>query len=428
MKRKLKLPKLPIKKLVTPANLWLAFLGLLFLAGAYGMFQVFTKGLVVTNLTDLVPWGLWITIDLTSIAVSAGAFLLCAAVYLLGLKQYAPVARTATFIGLIGYSMAMLTLLLDIGRPERFWHAYVWMNPHSLLWEVTMCITLYFGVLILETLPIIGEADWMQKRFPKLAHRFESIHKLAPYLAVAGLFLSMLHQSSLGGTYGVLKAKPILYRPDLSVLFMVSAMAAGPAMTVLVSMIASRVTRKARVDDSLLQKVCVFAGWVLVGYLYFRFWDAFAMTYTYEPGRTEGLAFLTKGPLAFNFWVMEMALGALLPAIVLLVPRLRKIPLLRMAALTGVVAGVAAYRWDINMLGELVQLSYLPGDLVTRYTTYSPSLIEAMAGMAVIVYGVLAITLGVRFLNIVNHPSGTSEVVEVKVATLSAEVEPAAAD
>ena len=62
------------------------------------------------------PWGLWIALDMSSIALSAGAFLLCAAVYLLGLKQFQPVARTATFVGLIGYSMAMLCLVLDIGR------------------------------------------------------------------------------------------------------------------------------------------------------------------------------------------------------------------------------------------------------------------------------------------------------------------------
>ena len=46
--------------------------------------------------------------------------------------------------------------------------------------------------------------------------------------------------------------------------------------------------------------------WSLVIYLYFRFWYAFSMTYTYEPGRSEGLTLLTKGPLAFNFWAGEI--------------------------------------------------------------------------------------------------------------------------
>ena len=124
-------------------------------------------GLWITNLSDLVPWGLWITIDLSSIALSAGAFTLCAAVYLIGLKRYQPVARTATFVGLIGYTMAMLSLLLDIGRPDRFWHALVYWNDHSLLWEVTMCVMLYLTVLVFESMPIFASWSWLKKRLPR---------------------------------------------------------------------------------------------------------------------------------------------------------------------------------------------------------------------------------------------------------------------
>jgi Ni/Fe-hydrogenase subunit HybB-like protein len=372
-------------------------------AGVIAGFIVFARGLVVTNLTDLVPWGLWITLDLSSIALSAGAFLLCAAVYLLGLKQFQPLARTATFIGLLGYSMATLCLLLDIGRPERFWHALVFWNPHSVLWEVTMCVTLYLAVLALETAPIIGHADWMQRRWPRIARLLTGAHRLAPYLAVAGLCLSLLHQSSLGATYGVLKARPIWYRPDLSVLFIVSAMAGGPALTVLASMLAGRLTSRAHVDDTLLDRVSHIIGWVLVGYLYFRFWDAFAMTYTYEPGRTEGLSLLTQGPLSFNFWVGEILLGAVVPIIVLHTTRLRRNHLWRMIALALVVGGLVAYRWDTNLAGQLVILTYLPQEITARYTTYTPSLIEFLSGIGIVAYGVLAFTLGVRYLNVVDH-------------------------
>jgi Ni/Fe-hydrogenase subunit HybB-like protein len=393
-------------------------------AGGYGAFQVFTRGLVVTNLTDLVPWGLWITIDLSSIALSAGAFLLCAAVHILGLKRFQPVARTATFIGLTGYSMAMLTLLLDIGRPQLFWHAWLYWNPHSLLWEVTMCITLYFTVLALETLPIIGEAEWFSKRFPKLATQMVKAHHLAPFLAIVGLCLSMLHQSSLGATYGVLKAHPIWYRPDLSVLFMVSAMAAGPAMTVLISMVSARISSRAHVDDNLLEKLSFFIGWVMVAYLYFRFWDALAMTYTYQPGKTEGLGFITQGPLSFNFWAGEIILGAVIPIILLVIPRFRRVAGLRMLALALIVGGLVAYRFDTNLAGELVQLSYLPNGIVARYTSYFPSLIEFLAGLGVVSFGALVITLGVRYLHVVDHRVS----VEAHEQVPETATQPAAAD
>jgi Ni/Fe-hydrogenase subunit HybB-like protein len=401
----------------TPYRIWVLALGGLMAAGAVAGLIVFARGLVVTNLNDLVPWGLWITIDLSAIGMSAGAFLLCAAVYLLGLRQLQPLARTATFLGLIGYSMAVLTLLLDIGRPDRFWHALVYWNPHSVLWEVTMCVTLYLSVLLLETAPIFGRTPWLQRRWPKLAGSMQSLHQLAPYLAVAGLGLSLLHQSSLGATYGVLKARPIWYRPDLSVLFIVSAMAAGPALTVLVTMLAARLRKGVRVDDRLLERTAGYIGWVLVGYLYFRFWDAFAMTYTYEPGRTEGLSFITGGPLSFNFWVGEVLLGAIVPIVILLHKPWRANRLLRMLALGLVIGGLVAYRWDTTMAGQLVIISYLPQELAARYTTYVPSAIEILTGAGIVAYGALAVTLGVRHLGVVDHtPEPEHEAIAQRVA------------
>ena len=395
---------------ITPFQVFLAILSVIMLVGVLAGLIVMTQGLVVTNLTDLVPWGLWITIDLSAIALSAGAFLLCAAVYILRLKEYQPVARTATFVGLIGYSMAMLCLFMDIGQPFRFWHAAVYWNVHSVLWEVTMCVLLYFTVLTVETIPIFGGSEFVQSRWPRLGDRMVSLHRLAPMMAILGLTLSMLHQSSLGATYGVLKARPIWFKPSLSVLFMASAVAAGPALMVLISMLATRVLPKfANVKDHLLERISFFIGWVLVVYLYFRFWDTFAMTYTVLPGRNEGLQMLTSGLLSFNFWAGEMLLGIVIPMIILLTKRFRENHILRMIALALVVGGLVAYRWDVNMAGQLVLLSYLPTDITARFTSYVPSLIEVMVGAGIIAYGIMAITLGVRYLGIVDHSQVHSE-------------------
>jgi Ni/Fe-hydrogenase subunit HybB-like protein len=394
----------PIKtRRISPWMVWVGSLSILLVAGVAAGLLVFWKGLSLTNLSDLVPWGLWITIDLSSIAMSAGAFSLCAVVYLLGLKRFEPVARTATFIGLIGYTMALLTLLLDIGRPDRFWHAVVYWNKHSLLWEVTMCVCLYLTVLLLESMPIFARFDWLRNRWPKLAGKMSRVHHYAPYLAIAGLGLSMLHQSSLGALYGVLKARPLWYRPDISVLFIISAVAGGMALTVFASMLSARLTKRANVDDSILDRVAFIVGWILVGYLYFRFWDVLAMTYTYEPGRTEGLHLLTGGPLSFNFWVGEMLLGIIIPMVLLLNKRTRALPLWRMLALALVVGGVAAYRWDTNLSGLLIVLSYLPGQPEIGYARYFPSLVEILSGAGVVAYGLLAFSLGVRYLNVVDH-------------------------
>jgi Ni/Fe-hydrogenase subunit HybB-like protein len=379
----------------------------LVIAGLIAGIIVLVRGLIVTNLSDLVPWGLWITLDLSAIALSAGAFTLSAAVYLLGLKELQPVARTAVFIGLIGYSMAMMMLFMDIGRPDRLWHALVYWNIHSPLWEVTMCICLYFSVLILEVIPIFGDADFMKGRWPRLSLRMTKVHYLAPFLAIAGLCLSMLHQSSLGATYGILKARPIWYRPGMAVLFIVSAAVAGPALVVLASRIASKITSKAKVKEELLDQVAKYIGFALLAYLYLRFWDAFSMSYTYEPARSEGLNMLTQGSLSFNFWVGEIILGIIVPSVILLSSRLRSHKSLQMLALLLVVGGLVAFRWDINLVGQLVVYGVLPQEMLPRYTQYTPSLIEILVAIGVISYGVLAFTLGVRYLKVVDHQSET---------------------
>ena len=390
------------KLVITPWIIWLGVMGVILLGGLVAGIMVFWKGLVITNLTDLVPWGLWITIDLSSIALGAGAFSLCAGVYLFGLKRYQPIARTATFVGLIGYTMATLALILDIGRPERFWHSMVYWNVHSLLWEVTMCVILYLTVLMLEAMPIIANLEWLRKRFPKIADLMSRVHHYAPILAIIGLGLSSLHQSSLGATYGVIKARPFWFKPEMSVLFMFSAIVGGISLTLFASMLSSHLTKKARVNDGLIERVAHFVGYLLIGYFYFRAWDVLAQTYVYDPGRSEGLRFLTTGPMSFNFWIGEMLLGMIVPMILLLYKPTRMNPFWRMVALLFVAGGVVAFRWDTNITGQLVLMSSIPGAAVT-YTKYTPSLVEFMTGSAIIAYGLTAFSLGVKYLRVVDH-------------------------
>ncbi|HEX5942919.1 MAG TPA: NrfD/PsrC family molybdoenzyme membrane anchor subunit [Anaerolineales bacterium] len=393
-------PKL--KFVITPWIAWLAFLGIILLGGLAAGILVFWKGLSITNLTDLVPWGLWITIDLSSIALAAGAFSLCAAVHLFGLKRYEPIARTATFVGLIGYTMAMLALVLDIGRPDRFWKALVYWNTHSLLWEVTIAIMLYTTVLVFETMPIFARFEWLRKRFPKIVAKMERIHHYAPILAIIGLGLSSLHQSSLGAAYGIIKGRPFWFKPEMSVLFMLSAIVGGISLTLFVSMLASRLTPKAKVNDALIERVSRFVGWLLIGYFYFRAWDALSMSYTYDPGRSEGLRLMTKGPLAFNFWMVELLFGMIVPMVILLYTPTRMNRFWRMVALFLVASGVVAFRWDINVSGFLVVMPYVPGQAIA-YTSYRPSVIEILTGSAIIAYGFAAFSLGVKYLRVVDH-------------------------
>ena len=407
-----------------PVYRWMLVLAVLILTGVAAALLVFIRGLgATTNLTDLVPWGLWISIDLSSIALSAGAFTVSAVAYLLRRDELKPVAKTAVFVGLIGYSMAMLMLLLDIGRPDRFWHGFVFWNIHSPLWEVTVCLALYFTVLSLEVTPIIGHWHPFEQRFPRLAPRMSSIHKLTPYLAVAGLILSTLHQSSLGLTYGKLVARPIWYRPwPMAIAYYVSAIVGGLAVITLISLVAGRMTPRARVNKVVLDKLAYTVGWAVLFLLVLRWWDLMSMPTEYVPGKSEALYILTRGQLAFNFWGLEIILGMVLPAVLLLVGFWRRNERIRILALALVAIGIIAYRWDTNLVGQLVVFGQVPGSTdIPLFTSYTPSLIEILTGVGVLAYGLLAIIFGVRYLNVIDH----GEVVEAPAeATVPAAMVP----
>jgi molybdopterin-containing oxidoreductase family membrane subunit len=265
-------------------------------------------------------------------------------------------------------------------------------------------------------MPIFANFEWLRTRWPKIAAKMAGVHHYAPILAIIGLGLSSLHQSSLGATYGVIKARPFWFKPEMSVLFMFSALVGGIAMTLFVSMLSSRLTPKAKVNDALIERVAGFLAWLLVGYFYFRAWDTLATTYTYDPGRTEGLQIMTRGVLSFNFWIGEMLLGILVPMVLLLYNKTRADRFWRMAALFFVAAGVVAYRWDTNLAGFLTVISYLPGEASISYTSYHPSLVEWVAGLGIIAYGMLAFSLGVKYLRVVDHTlvEGAHEVISVQ--------------
>ena len=74
-----------------------------------------------------------------------------------------------------------------------------------------------------------------------------------------------------------------------------------------------------------------------------------------------------------------------------------------MLALALVVGGLVAYRWDTNLSGQLIVLTYLPSDVLARYTSYVPSIIEMVSGAGIVAYGLMAYTIGVRYFRVVDH-------------------------
>ena len=379
---------------------WMALIGVLLIIGLVSAALVFINGLTMTNMYDSVPWGLWITIDLSSIALGAGAFTLSAVVYLFGLKRLQPIVRLAVFVGFIGYSAALLTLVMDIGRPDRFWHPWAFWNVHSVLWEITWCITIYLTIMVMEFFPVITEHKFFD-RMPWIRSFANVLHKAAPIFALLGLGISLLHQSSLGATYGIVKSRPIWFKPSMPIMFILSAVAVGPALTMSVAFVIEWVTGKRVISHDILRMIARYSGFALLIYGYLKFWDLAAVTYY---GRTPAVdqALFTlrqQTPYNFAFWIGEIVIGIVIPVILFLSPRFNRNPALLVLGGLAAVIGVVINRWNVTVSGLFVPLAYSPG---TQYVlppgNYFPNLIEWGIALGIIGYALAMITLGVKAL------------------------------
>ncbi|HAN78829.1 MAG TPA: hypothetical protein DCQ31_14235, partial [Bacteroidales bacterium] len=184
----------------------------------------------ITNLTQEVPWGLWIGFDVvTGVAFAGGAYVLTFMVYILNMEKYHSIVRVTVLNGFLAYVFYAGALLLDLGRP---WNV---INPiignsfgvSSVLFLVAWHFLLYMMAQLIEFSPAI--AEWLGA---KRARKILSAMTLGA--VIFGITLSTLHQSGLGALYLMAKDKihPLWYSEFIPVMFFVSSIFAGLSMVI----------------------------------------------------------------------------------------------------------------------------------------------------------------------------------------------------
>ena len=58
-----------------------------------------------------------------------------------------------SYYAFIGYFLVGLAVFFDLGKYYNIWHALVYWNGTSVLFEVAWCVMLYLTVLGIENLP-----------------------------------------------------------------------------------------------------------------------------------------------------------------------------------------------------------------------------------------------------------------------------------
>lgn len=326
-----------------------------------------------TNLNDTYSWGIWIGFDFLLIALSGAGFTMAAVGHVLHLHRFHAAVRPAILAGLMGYVAVLLLLVLDLGRPDRFYHFLIYFNIHSPLFEISWCVLLYSTVLAIEVSPYLFERlGW--KRPVGLFYKF-----ITP-ITIIGVSLSSLHQSTLGTLYLNMphRLDALWYTPWLPVQFFVSSILAGLSVGTLAYLVGARVARKPE-DPGIargLGKGIVGVGLV---YLALKFGDLVLAR--------EWPRLLELGKLSLLWWA-EIGLGVILPILLLTLPGLRTRPWTRWLAPLLIIFGLGMNRFDATIFAQHPLNAAL----------YTPHLLEWFSIIGILAAAALAWWLGVRLL------------------------------
>ena len=342
-----------------------------------------------TNLSDKFPWGIWIGFDvLCGVGFAAGGFTLAATVHIFNLQRFEPIVRPAVLTAFLGYMLVVAALLFDLGRPDRIWHPLVMWNPRSVMFEVGWCVTLYTTVLALEFLPVVLERFGLTRPLKWMRV------SLIP-LVIAGVILSTLHQSSLGSLYLIVphKLHPLWYSPLLPLLFYISAICAGLAMTIFESWHSSKAFGRS-LEISLLARLARVLAVLLLFYLVMRFLDV---------AQRGALKLVLEPRIESYLFGLEISL-MLLPMLLLFREHVRQSPWALYACSVMVVFGFMTHRLNVSIAGMEAGSG----------TQYIPKWTEVAVTLSIVALGFAIFRFAAKYLPIFEKErAGEAEVEQV---------------
>ncbi len=364
-------------KMDTPFTRFLIFL--MTGAAVVAVYRVLFGLKASTNMNDYWPWGLWISFDvLGGVAMAAGAFLIAGAVYILNLKKYKCIARASILNAFFGYLLAAISITLDIGRTAVIWHPLVMWQVNSIMFIVAVHLVLYLTTLATESSPMVFEKlGWVRPL------RFLS--RIMVGAVMFGVALSLLHQSSLGANYLIVPSKlsPLWYSKIMPYMFLVSAIMMGLSMVTFETILTGKVFNHQTPMDVLsgLSRGVLYTGCV---YFVMKIWILVS---------GPGVGALFSNGFLGVMWMIEMAVGVVIPIIVLAKKANRENLDAIFAVSIMVIIGVLFNRLNVGIFAMSDFANRVGGD-------YIPSVMEFILTAGMIAFAILGFKVCAKYLDL----------------------------
>ena len=361
---------------------WLLCLGILIAIGIAGYLEQSAHGHIVSNMRDPVPWGLFIGTYAFLVGVAAAAMALAVPGYVYNWKPIKDIVVLGEIIAISAVIMAILFIMADLGRPERFWHLLPLLGkpniPYSMIATNVMVLNGYLAlnvVLVFYFLYCSYAGRPYNRTFFMALMLFSIPAAISIHTTTAFIF-------------NVLPARPYWNSAILVPRFIATALCAGPALMIL----SFQVLRKAaniNIRDEALVKIAEITAIVLFANLLLFFAEV-VTEFRSATAHTVHMQYYFTGigdHVGLAGWAWFGSICNVLAFLLLLIPRTRKNPVTMNLGCALVFVGVF-----IEKGIGLVLPGFTPGSLGEVYE-YFPSRVEVMIAIGVVGVGVLVFTL-----------------------------------
>jgi molybdopterin-containing oxidoreductase family membrane subunit len=405
------------KKFNKIERIWMVFLILIILIGMVAYIDQIINGLEVTNLNDYALWGIYISNFVFFVATS---FVGSATVAILRLTKNTwrtPLVRIAEIISLAAIAMAGITIVIDLGRPDRMLNTFIYARFQSpITWDVIIIPTYLVASFLLLYFPLLPDLailkkyhaksnprlskwygkfslNWTGSKIQKLIQE-KSIKIIAIMILPLGLILQTIDAWLFSTTYRI-GWKSTNFGPY----FISGAFVAGiGALVVAIYFIRKMKNLESYITDFHFDKMGKLLALACLVYLYFNVNEYLIPAYASTVNEEIHLETLFTGHYSTIFWFVTIG-GLIIPVIVLLFKKGRK-PLSMFYV--GLLVVVASWWKRYIIVTPTLLHPYLPIQGVPQsWREYFPSVHEWLITASNVATALLIITLLVRYLPVI---------------------------
>lgn len=404
------------KKFGKLGQIWVGFLLVVIACALFAYYQQLSKGLVITNMRDYALWGVYISNFVFFVAISLVGSLVTAILRLSGATWSTPLTRIAEVIAVAAIIMAGLTIIIDMGRPERIYNIFLHGRLQSpIIWDVLVISTYLFISLMLLFFPLLPDFAILKKYYkkqPKLSKWYglfslnwkgnkeqvtlynKSINTLSILIIPVAFGIHTVTAWLFATTY-----RPGWDSSNFGPYFIAGAFVAGAGAVVVIMSVLRKVYHlEAYITDLHFDKMGKLLVLLCLVYLYFNVNEYLVPAYKTTTEEAAHLYSLFLGDYAFLFWSAIIG-GLIIPIMVLLFKNGRKpIPLF----IVGILVVVGAWWKRFIIVTPTLLHPFLPIQGVPEtWHHYFPSALEWTITFGTLASALLIMTLLFRYLPII---------------------------